>query len=63
MISKWIAKLFLFFQPEDSCGCIDEKYLPIHARVVVIKEPNVSIKALFWLLISILTGLAIGQLC
>ena len=63
MITKWVAELLLFFQPEDSCESKDEKYFRGSAPIAVIKGPNVSIKALLWLLISILTGLAIGQLC
>lgn len=63
MITKWIAELFLLFQPEDSCGCMDEKYLHSPAWIAIIEKPNVYAKAPLWLLISILTGLVIGQLC
>ena len=60
MAIKWITELILFFQPEDSCRLTNEKNQPRPVFRSVIEKPTVSAKALFWLLISILTGLAIG---
>lgn len=63
MNSKWVATLILLFQPEDSHGGIDEKYILKPVPIPIEKKSNLSVKALVWTLISILTGLVIGQLC
>jgi len=63
MAIKWFKALILFFQPEDSCWLANEKYFQQPVFWSVKKRPNISAKALFWLLNSILIGFAIGQLC
>jgi|GEM_PF-2813378 len=63
MVSKLFAALILFFQPEDSCSLANEKYFQQPVFRSVKKRSNISAKALFWILISILIGLAIGQRC
>ena len=62
MAIKWIPILILFFQPEDSYRWANEKYLQKVASRSIEEKSNISAKALVWILISILTGLVIGQL-
>lgn len=63
MTIKWTTALISFFQPEDAYGWMDENQLLKLAPLPEEKKANISIKALVWILISILAGLAIGQLC
>ena len=60
MTARWIIELF---QPEDSSQGMAAGRSDYPVPITVGKGEGVSMKALFWILISILTGLAIGQLC
>ncbi len=61
-MAKWITHLILLFQPENSYRLVDEKYSSAAAFGFANEKPVVSIKALIWTVISILAGLALGQL-
>jgi hypothetical protein len=63
MAIKWITALILFFHPEDSCWLTNDKSIKKRVFESVKEKPNFSVRALFWLLISILVGFTIAQLC
>ena len=62
MKNRWRIPIVLFFRPETAGSA--SRYEPIRAPVV---RPNgrrwqVSVKALVWMIVSLLIALAIGQL-
>jgi len=62
MDGRWISMIANLFQPEHSLRPCCEKCTPVPAVRFSKKAPPVSAKALFWTVVSIAAGLAIGQL-
>ena len=63
MAVNWLSEFVSFFRPEESPRFSDEKYFQGVASQSANKKSLFSVKALFWIVISILLGLTIGQLC
>lgn len=64
MAAKWLANFVRLFRPEDSSGLSEEKC--IHIAVFRSVDDNEvapgPLKAVVWIIISILVGLGIGHL-
>ena len=63
MDTRWLVTIADLFRPEHSLRLSCEKRKPVGVIRPICSGPGVSIKALFWVAVSILAGLAIGQLC
>lgn len=62
MAMSRFTKLFLLFEPEDSTRPSKQSSEPINAFQPLVKRSDFSIKALVWVVISIIVGMSIGQL-
>lgn len=57
-----LTELIMLFRPEASPRVTKEKYSTVTAFQMANEKSPISLKALFWTVISIMIGLIVGQL-
>jgi len=62
MDTRWLVKIADLFRPEHSLRFSCERCAPVPQLRPAAPKAPFSIKALFWVMVSIAAGLIIGQL-
>lgn len=62
MANARLIKLMLLFEPENSSDSIESNNFSSKSFHQVTKQSAISVKALVWIIISIVLGIGIGQL-